>query len=45
MINFVTSSLNGQGQNFTIKNAPRKKIDLITTIESLKVATDTRGKN
>lgn len=36
-INFISSSLNGHGQTFTVKNAPRKKIDLTTIVESLKI--------
>lgn len=46
-IHFVSSSDNGGGQTFTVRNAPRKKIDLSTTTKSIKdqVATAARNNN
>lgn len=42
---FVSSSEKGNRETFTVKNAPRKKIDLITTSESLKAQDAPTRKN
>ncbi|XP_059073528.1 uncharacterized protein LOC131874258 [Cryptomeria japonica] len=39
-IHFASSSDNDNRQTFTIKNSPRKKIDLTTSVEHMKIKTD-----
>lgn len=44
-IQFVTSSENDKGKNFTVKNASRKKIDLTITGEDMKGNTNATRRN
>lgn len=44
-INLVSSSGHGSRQTFTVKNAPKKKFDLMTTAENMKMKSVSTRKN